>query len=384
MIDKIINYKKNNKIILYYYSLLSLTFINIVFYRISEHGTDRSSQILLILIFLLFIEILYLSKNNKLLLTYISLITILVALASSMKAIYYLYFILIPIILFKKNLFLELFKLKNTFLIAIIFVSIFLNLLIYFLNTGCFLYPADKTCLFTTEWSIPKDEVKLMSVHYEWWAKAGGGAGYSHELDKNEYIENFAWFNNWVDKHFFNKVSDTLLGTILICLLIILSFYFQKEKTKYKKKNNYFLIYFILFIFLAEWFFNHPSMRYGGYVLIGLPIILFSSSIVERFKIPNKKIFNTAVFFLIASILIFNLRNIIRINKEINVYKYDPLESPFFFVKDINSKIIYNNEKFVIYSPINGSCWASKTPCSYNSRLKMDKFLWMDMVSRNY
>lgn len=125
-------------------------------------------------------------------------------------------------------------------------------------------------------------------------------------------------------------------------------------------------------------------MRYGGYVLIGLPIILFSSSIVERFKIPNKKIFNTAVFFLIASILIFNLRNIIRINKEINVYKYDPLESPFFFVKDINSKIIYNNEKFVIYSPINGSCWASKTPCSYNSRLKMDKFLWMDMVSRNY
>ena len=173
MIDKIINYKKNNHLIVYYYSLLSLTFINIVFYRISEHGTDRSSQILLILIFLLFIEILYLSKNNKLLLTYISLITILVALASSMKAIYYLYFILIPIILFKKNLFLELFKLKNTFLIAIIFVSIFLNLLIYFLNTGCFLYPADKTCLFTTEWSIPKDEVKLMSVHYEWWAKAG-------------------------------------------------------------------------------------------------------------------------------------------------------------------------------------------------------------------
>ena len=72
--------------------------------------------------------------------------------------------------------------------------------------------------------------------------------------------------------------------------------------------------------------FNHPSMRYGGYVLIGLPIILFSSSIVERFKIPNKKIFNMQ-FSPIASILIFNLRNIIRINKEINVYKYDPLES---------------------------------------------------------
>ena len=29
-----------------------------------------------------------------------------------------------------------------------------------------------------------------MSIHYEWWAKAGGGPGYSHELDKNQYIEN--------------------------------------------------------------------------------------------------------------------------------------------------------------------------------------------------
>ena len=58
-----------------------------------------------------------------------------------------------------------------------------MNLTIYFLNTGCFLYPAEISCL-NTEWSIPKNEVKMMSIHYEWWAKAGGGAGYSHELLK--------------------------------------------------------------------------------------------------------------------------------------------------------------------------------------------------------
>ena len=28
-----------------------------------------------------------------------------------------------------------------------------------------------------------------MSTHYEWWAKAGGGPGYSHELKKDEYIK---------------------------------------------------------------------------------------------------------------------------------------------------------------------------------------------------
>ena len=384
MIDKIINNKKDINRIVYYYSLLSLVFVNIVFYRIGEHGTDRSSQILLILIFLLFIEILNLKKNDKLLLSYISLITILILLASSMKAIYYLYFILIPIVLFKKDLFRELLKLKNTILISFVFVCIFLNLLIYFLNTGCFLYPADKTCLIQTDWSIPIEEVKLMSIHYEWWAKAGGGPGYAHELNKSEYIENFVWFKNWVDKHFFNKVSDTLLGTILICFLIVLSYYYQCENNKFSKKNNYYLFYFIILIFLAEWFLNHPSMRYGGYVLIGLPIIFFSSSILERFKISNKKIFRTAVFFLIISILIFNFRNVVRLNKEIEIYKYKPLESPFFFVEKIDSKIIFKNKKSILYTPLNGSCWASKTPCSYNKRLKMSKFLWMDMVSRDY
>ena len=88
--------------VIFYYSLISLIFINIVFYRIGEHGTDRSAQVLLILIFLLFIEIINLKKNNKLILTYISLLTILISMAASMKAIYYLYFILLPIIFYKK------------------------------------------------------------------------------------------------------------------------------------------------------------------------------------------------------------------------------------------------------------------------------------------
>jgi len=41
-----------------------LLFINIAFYRIAEHGTDRSAQILLILIFSIFFEILYFEKKS--------------------------------------------------------------------------------------------------------------------------------------------------------------------------------------------------------------------------------------------------------------------------------------------------------------------------------
>ena len=65
------------------------------------------------------------------------------------------------------------------------------------------MYPAEKTCFIKSEWSIPNKEVKEMSTHYEWWAKAGGGPNYSHELKKTEYIKNFVWLDNWIKKAFF-------------------------------------------------------------------------------------------------------------------------------------------------------------------------------------
>ena len=48
-----------------YFSLLSLIFVNIVFYRLGEHGTDRSAQILLLLIFLFFADLMYFEKRIK-------------------------------------------------------------------------------------------------------------------------------------------------------------------------------------------------------------------------------------------------------------------------------------------------------------------------------
>ena len=98
-----------------------------------------------------------------------------------MKAIYYLYLILIPIIFFKKNFLRDFLNKKNFLMISFISLSFFLNLTVNYLNTGCLLYPAEKTCIIDQEWSIKKDEVKRMSIHYEWWAKAGGGPGYVSE-----------------------------------------------------------------------------------------------------------------------------------------------------------------------------------------------------------
>ena len=104
--EKIINNIKLNKInYVTYFALLTLIFINIFFYRISEHGTDKSAQIL---IFLLIIEILFFLSLLKLDASSLSRIYLLIGLIVSLKAFYVLYSIFILILLLhvfnKKNL----------------------------------------------------------------------------------------------------------------------------------------------------------------------------------------------------------------------------------------------------------------------------------------
>ena len=61
--------------------------------------------------------------------------------------------------------------------------------------------------------------------------------------------------------------------------------------------------------------------------------------------------------------LIFNARNIVRINKEIKQYNFDSF--PFFYVPKGDSELINLNENINVYIPKNiDACWATKTPCS--------------------
>ncbi len=385
LLSEIKNKFEINKInFTFFFLLLSFLFINIVFYRIGEHGTDRSAQILLLLIFYLFFDLFYFEKNEKKIFLKLNVLLILIFFASSMKAIYYLYLILIPFIFVKKRFIKKFLIIKNIFLIIFLSSSLFLNLITNYLNTGCFLYPAEKTCLVKQQWSIPKSEVKIMATHYEWWAKAGGGPGYKHELEKDEYIKNFQWLDNWIKRHFFNKVSDTLVGIIMMCIVVYSMFSLSGKKNNVINKNKYLLSYILPLIFLVEWFLNHPAMRYGGYVLFAIPLFVFVSNFLEEFHFSKNKIYLNSMILIFLTILIFNGRNLIRINKEINVYKYDIIKSPYFFIDNVEPELVHKNDKFILYSTKNKKmCWASKTPCSYDKNLKSDKFLWMNMVFRN-
>ena len=91
-----VNIKNKTKFI-NYLSLLIFIFINIFFYRIGEHGTDRSAQIL---IFILILEIFNQINKKKIEHKYLYKIFFLTSIIISLKAFYFLYLIfIVPIII---------------------------------------------------------------------------------------------------------------------------------------------------------------------------------------------------------------------------------------------------------------------------------------------
>ena len=334
----------------FYFYILIFLFINIFFYRISEHGTDRSAQIL---IFLLFVELLFFNYAVKNFNNNVFKIFIFLGIIISLKSFYLLYLILLIPIIYKASkinfylYFKKIFNLPITYLFLILIV---LNTFVSLSNTGCLVYPLKGTCIETVEWTIPKEEVSSLNTHYQWWAKAGGGPGYEFALEKSEYIKNFNWLRNWFDKYFFNKVSDFLLGIIFL-LLIIFLIYKSKNRNIKKKNFDIFLYSFSLILFI-EWFLNHPALRYGGYVIISLIIFYPFVFYISSFNGDNIK--GKTIILIILGLIIFSGRNIDRIIKEKNIYKFEPIKNPVFDLKEDNFRFdrvfkeLINNYNFCI------------------------------------
>ncbi len=327
-IKKYLEKDKNNQF--FFLNLLAFVFINVFFYRIAEHGTDRSAQIL---IFLFFIYILVLrgmyEKYNNILPKLIVLLSIII----SLKSFYILYFVfLIPFIyyLIKDD---KIFLIYKIFKTPIFFFAILMGLcviLIYFFNTGCLLYPIQQTCINGVEWGIPKSEVSALNTHYQWWSKAGGGPGYRSPIEKELYIQNFTWLTNWFDRYFFNKMSDFLLSLSFVSILFVIIFKSKIKVSNNKKFRENLLYYFLIILLLVEWFLNHPSLRYGGYIIFSLIFFTPLSYLLSKYEISKNFKFKITIIFLLV-ISIFIGRNIDRIIYETNFYNANFKKNMFFF-----------------------------------------------------
>ena len=225
-------FKKNSSKSLdisFFLSIFLLILINIFFYRLAEHGTDRSAQILFFLAFILVINLI---NENKIEKKIFELLIIIFSLIISIKSFYILYSVLFFIIYFK------FFKITETFKIFSVFPVTYFSLLIISLMilsniaaSGCLLYPISLTCFESFFWGYGKDQVVGAMQWYEIWSKAGATPNYRVD-NFEEYLRNFNWVSNWIDKYFFNKFSDFFLGVIFSIFILYLCFFSKKYKFK--------------------------------------------------------------------------------------------------------------------------------------------------------
>ncbi len=326
----------------FFLNIFLIIFLNIFFYRLAEHGTDRSAQILFFLVFILTIDLFNYKKIKK---DIFELIIILFTLIISIKSFYFLYSILFFLIYFKFFKINEFLKILKVF--PIIFTCLLILLLTIISNiaaSGCLLYPVANTCFDLFFWGYGKENVINAMTWYEIWSKSGASPNYRVE-NFLEYLRNFNWVSNWIENYFFNKMSDFLLGTLFALFIVIAIFKVKKISLKNFDKYKYFFVLLLILIF--EWFINHPALRYGGYVLFflifSLPISIMMSNLKYKVKNYTKSI---KIIFSIV-IIVSASRNLDRLVDENRIYGFNPIKSPFyniensFFTMKKNKKIFF-------------------------------------------
>ena len=352
--------------------LLLLILFLVKFSRLAEFGSDISGQIVLCLYIFFLIEFIF-NKNLKFHQKdlYLKLSLLFLVFAVTLKFIHIIYsiplFFLILITKQKKEYLVKIIKIRYS--IFILFPIIFL-IFFNFASTGCLIYPVSKTCFYHLDWSLSFETVKNLNLHYETWAK--GGKGPNFEVNNpTDYVNSLNWISNWFNVYFFNKFSDFILVIISILFVTFIVFFKDiKKKTKILKKEDSIFLYFYIFIsfIFITWFLNFPTLRYAGYIIIFLLIVLpFSKFLNHRINMKKKNSFNNITILILISYSIFFVKNSSRLLDELNKSYNDHnnfKNFPFYWVENVKyDKIDING--FKVYK-VNSKCWDVPTPCVRN------------------
>jgi len=362
-------------------SLILVLFL-VKFARLAEYGSDLSGQIVIAIYFFYLLELFFNKKIKKEEKTnYLKISIIMIVFAITLKFISVIYSVLYLMLLYfvqnKRYLFLSL--IKFNFLILII-LSLSIFIFFNFSSTGCLVYPVEMTCFSEKfDWALSHKVVKYLNFHYELWSKGGLGPNFSID-NQEEYIVFLNWLPNWFSVYFIGKFSDYVL--VLISLILIFSIFYIKDIFFSKIKNNndnlnfnVFFYLLLLLIFLL-WFYNFPTLRYSGYIIVFLLVILpYSIFISKRINFSKKNNIKKLSLIFLISYSIFFTKNIIRINSELNLSEinhHNFKNFPFFWIdKKEYNEILINNHKLNLTK---GSCWAVPSTCiKETSNLKIIK-----------
>jgi len=340
-LDKINNLLKAKKTSLILFLLiLSFIYINTAFYRLAEHGTDRSALILIFLLVITYMESIGTLKkvfNTNNFINYYEKIIILLLLIISLKSFYLIYLSLFLMWLYQfrssisKKKIISIFS-KNTFTYIFI-LGLSLSVLHVFLNTGCLVYPASLTCFDNLQWAIPIEQVQQMKSWYSLWSKGGASPTFRIE-DPELYLANFNWVFHWIKTYFFTKGTDAIFVIILISMICLFALKNVKNKNYVGYNHNYNPLFIILIILFLEWFINHPALRYGGYTLLALMFFIPLSIFLEKKALFNNKFQKKVIILIVIALSFFVIKNISRLNEERVKYQYNILSNPYFYIND--------------------------------------------------
>ena len=340
-LDKVNNLLKTKKTSLILFLLiLSFIYINTAFYRLAEHGTDRSALILIFLLVITYMESVGTLKkvfNLGNFINYYEKIIILLLLIISLKSFYLIYLSLFLMWLYQfrfyisKKIIISIFS-ENIFTYIFI-LGLSLPVLHVFLNTGCLVYPASFTCFDNFQWAIPIEQVQQMKSWYSLWSKGGASPNFRIE-DPELYLANFNWVYHWVKTYFFTKGTDAIFVIFLISVICLFALMNVKNKNYVGYNHNYNPLFIILIILFLEWFINHPALRYGGYTLLALMFFIPLSIFLEKKVLFNNKFQKKVIILIVIALSFFVIKNISRLNKEHVRYQYNILSNPYFYIND--------------------------------------------------
>ncbi len=353
--------------------LIFLIVIITIFNRVGAYGTDITGQILSLILFCIFFELIkkdnLINLNVENILIFISILSFLI----TIKTYFVIYGILpIAIFYFFNNKILLLKKILCSRVFVFSIVVIFMMVVTNIISTGCIIYPISSLCYPNFFfWGLDIDTVQYLSNWYEIWSKAGAGPDF-REIEPEKYIEGFNWLNSWIDRYFFNKVSDFLLSIFLCVIIFSIIFRNCFKIRKFQKRSKISLV--IIFLLLIFWFFNFPSLRYGGYSLLIIFIATLFSNFLDfkkyNFSILKKKI----IIIFILAFTVYISKNSMRIYKEFNYQSVENFKSfPFYYIKNIEYEKNFIDEEIVF--KVDGMCWATPSPCVRNLNLKIENHL---------
>lgn len=354
------SFELKNKISVNFLKALVSVFLLLKFSRLSEFGYDFIGQFLLILIFF---KILDKKKKDIFIIIYLSI------LAFAIKANNLIFLFILLSLLNKENIFFIFNSFKKNYFI--LFFSIFLFVSIFFnslLNTGCFLYFFHQSCLgdYFVSWALDPLDLKNFFYDVELWAKGYHKRITGLDLSPEIYFSNFNWVKNWMQIHFFYKISEFLIILFLLFILFVL-FLIKIKNIFFIYNKNIFFIFFLSFVSLFFWFYKIPQFRFGfAYILIFC--MTFFLLLYKLNKNLNKKQFFVVFFLALFIYNIFNIQRIIIHLKLHSSYKFETFPWINILPRTVSAEF-FTKQGYKYYKPgkLGSSCFNVKTPCSENN-----------------